>query len=109
MLMSQGARSLGEIGCPKAGVSAATAGALNVSAAPSATVLSEHIARLPLLVDAPAGDRAVMVLAAQPALRDEGRTRLLHRAGLVGGAALQHRRTTVPLPGGAEAGDRLRQ
>src|SRR5215470_1080605 len=110
-LMSQGARSAGEIGCPKRGASAAPAKAAvaNRIAAPRARTSRERIGRLPFLVDAPAGDGVVVILAAQPAGLDELRARRLHHAGVVGGAALQHGGTAVPFPGGAKARERLRQ
>ena len=50
-----------------------------------------------------------MIVAAQPAFRDELRARGLHHAEIVGGAALQHRRGAVPIPGGTETRQRFRQ
>src|SRR5207302_7301390 len=114
-LMSQGARSAGAIGCPRPGPSADIAGAAASSTpaqiipANGSKLLRIGIARLPFLVDAPTGDRVVVVDAAQPALGGELRARGLHHAGLVGGAALQHGGTAVPPPGRAEARERLRQ
>ena len=52
---------------------------------------SIDIARLPLLVDAPACNRVVVIDATQAALRGNGRACRLHHAGVVGGAALQAR------------------
>src|SRR5262245_64626731 len=113
--MSHGARSAGAIGCPKRGASAARTGAAAITTAaaiiatPAIRRSCERIARLPFLVDPPAGDGVVVVLPAQPAVGDELRPRGLHHAGIVGGATLQQRRAAVPLPGGAKARERLRQ
>src|ERR1700730_12999662 len=111
MLMSQAAMSAAVTGLPNCGPSAAPAGATAMTsiAAPRARRSSKHIARLPGLIDLPAGDGIVVVVAAQASLGDELRARGLHHAGVVGGAALQHGGTAVPLPGGAEAGQRLGQ
>src|SRR5262245_28203450 len=108
MLMSQGAISAGEIGWPNCGV-CASAGAATTSAVPSVNRLSIDIARLSLFVDAPARDGIVVVVAAEAALVAKRYTCRLHHAGVVGGTALQDRRTAIPLPGGAEAHGRLRQ
>src|ERR1700730_4792073 len=111
MLMSQAAMSAAVTGLPNCGPSAAPAGATAMTsiAAPRARRSSKHIARLPGLIDLPAGDGIVVVVAAQAPIGDELRARGLHHAGVVGGAALQHGGTAVPLPGGAEAGQRLGQ
>src|SRR3954466_8313338 len=106
MLMSHGARSAGEIDCPSCGPWA-SAGAAAQIAAQTARCLSVNIGRLSLLVDAPACDRIVVIHPAQAPLRNEGRARRLHHSGIIGGAALQHRRTAVPLPWGSEAYRRL--
>src|SRR5262245_5920924 len=103
--MSQDERSPGEIGCPKRGVSTASAEPPATAAAHNTTELSQRIARLPFLVDLPAGDGVVVIDAAQAPLGREHRARRLHHTGLVGGAALQHGGTAVPLPRGAEAGE----
>src|SRR6267154_242596 len=112
MLMSQAAISAAVTGLPNCGLSAAIATlagatAMTSSAVQSAKRSSKHIARLPGLIDLPAGDGVVVVVAAEPALGDELRARGLHHTGVVGGAALQHGRTAVPLPSRAEACQRL--
>src|SRR5215468_6575028 len=110
MLMSQGAMSAGAIGWPNLGGVCADAMPVRATtAAPIRRFLRIDIDRLPLLVDPPALDRIVVILAAQAALGRKGGARRLHHAGVVGGAALQHHRTAVPLPGRAEAHRRLRQ
>src|SRR5438270_627263 len=108
--MSHGARSAGAIGWPNCGACAlAMTAPASSSAALKTTDLHIRIGRLPLVVDAPGLDGVEVVVAAQTALGDELRARGLHQAGIVGGAALQLRRAAVPLPSGAEAGERLRQ
>src|SRR5947209_10907130 len=99
MLMSQAAISAGATGLPKCGSSAALAGAsMAVNNTPqTARRSSKHIGRPPGLIDLPAGDRVVVVVAAQAPVGDELRARGLHHAGVVGGAALQHGRAAVPL------------
>src|SRR5258708_769406 len=111
MLMSQAAMSAAVTGLPNCGLSAARVGATAIAsnATQRAKRSSKHIARLPGLIDLPAGDRVIVVVAAQAPLGDELRARRLHHAGVVGGAALQHGGTAVPLPGRAEACQRLRQ
>src|ERR1700731_1705580 len=111
MLMSQAAMSAAVTALPNCGPSAAPAGetAMTSIAAPRARRSSKHIARLPGLIDLPAGDGIVVVVAAQAPLGDELRARGLHHAGVVGGAALQHGGAPVPLPGRAEPRQRLRQ
>src|SRR5437764_7895797 len=109
MLMSQGAASAGAIGWPNCGACPnATAGAATIAAQRSRRS-SIHIGKLPFFVNAPALDGVVMIIAAEAALLAEGRARWLHHAGIVGGAALQHGGPSVPLPGHAEARERLRQ
>src|SRR5262245_37113750 len=109
MLMSQGARSAGEIGWPNCGACASAGAAPTMSAAASVNRLSVDIARLSLVVDGPTRDGIVVVGAAEAAFGAERLARRLHHAGVVGGAALQDRGTAIPLPGGAEAHGRLRQ
>src|SRR5438128_1177826 len=102
MSMYQGAKSAGEIGWPNCAVCApAVAVAAIRTAALKVTRSSIRIGRLPLAVDGPGLHRVEVVVAAQPALGDELRARGLHHAGVVGGAALQHRRPAVPIPGRA--------
>src|SRR5579871_6692503 len=109
MLMSHGARSAGLMGWPKRGPSAALAPAMpNANTSAAADILRIHMAHLALRIDAPAGD-GVEVLhgkslhtgraARRAALGDERLAGRLHVAGLVGGAALQHHRPAVPVPG----------
>src|SRR3954470_1364204 len=116
MVMSQALMSASLIGLPSFGVSAACAApSVNASRA-AATILRVNMLDLPLGADAPAGD-AVVVLVREAgdvrhglgfaAHRDELRARRLEVAGLVEGAALQHRRSTVPAPGHAKARERL--
>src|SRR5688572_25718504 len=108
MLMSHGAISAGAMGCPNCGACADAAfGAAMSIAAQTARLLSIHIGRLPLLVDAPACDRVVVVDAPKAAVGGELRARRLHHAGVVGGAALEHGRPAIPLPSRAEAHRRL--
>src|SRR3982075_1572845 len=109
MLMSHGAISAGEIGCPNCGAWARAADATVSIDMQAAMPLSVNIAGLPLLVDAPACDRVVVVDPTQAALGRELRTRWLHHAGVVSGATLQHGGTAVPLPRCAEAHGRLWQ
>src|SRR4051794_41905276 len=102
MLMSQAARSAGVAAWPNLGASAAAAAVAAQSSAAHAKRSSQNIGGLPFLVDLPACDRVEVIDAAQATLGDELRARRLHHAGLVGGSALQHRRTAVPLPGHTE-------
>src|SRR6516164_2384920 len=109
--MSHAAMSCWVTGRPNCAPSAAiadTVAAVRI-AAPTTNRSSKHILGLPGRLDLPAGDRVVMKVPAQPSLGHELRAAWLRHAAVVGGAALQHRRTAVPLPGGAEAGERLRQ
>src|SRR5258708_2555594 len=121
MVMSQAAMSASPIGRPRLGVSATAAAkpSTSVSMAALAAILRVDMLHLPFDVDAPAGD-AVVVLVREPeralerrlglaALRDELGARRLHGAGLVPGAALQHRGTAVPFPRHAETGEGLGQ
>src|SRR6478752_3173207 len=116
MLISQDDRSPGAIGAPKRAPSAESAGAAaQIIAAVSIAIVraparsSERIARLPFLVDPPARDGVVVILAAQPAFRHELRPGGLHAAGIVGGAALQDGGSSTPLPRDAKTRERLRQ
>src|SRR4051812_48108136 len=119
MLMSQAAISAGVIGLPRLGPAAAAAPAPRASARNAAREsLRVDMLHLPFRVDRPAR-RPVVVLAderrdrrrprALAALGDDLRARRLHVAGIVPGAALEHRRPAVPAPQGAEARERLRQ
>src|SRR5262249_8381156 len=87
MLMSQGARSAGVIGCPNRGASAASA-TLRPSASPvaKASISRIDMAHLALVIDPPAGD-GVTVL----------------------GTALQDRGATIPVPRNAEASEGFAQ
>src|SRR5262245_35978999 len=67
------------------------------------------IGRLALFVDAPARNRIVVVDPTQAALGSECCACRLHHAGVIGGAALQHRAAASPLPRRAEAHWRLGQ
>src|SRR4051812_15063477 len=76
---------------------------MTASVAASASRLSIDIGCLSLCVDGPARDGVVMIVAAEAALSSELGARRLHHPGLVGGAALQDRRSAIPLPCRAEA------
>src|SRR5579862_4823016 len=118
MLMSQSARSASLTGLPSPGWSAAIAVPAKVRASVMTTArcLPVDMLGLPVAVDGPAGDdvhvphregghRNVDLRSA--ALGEHLLARGLHIAGLVPGAALQHRRLAVPAPGQAEAGQGL--
>src|SRR6516225_2056990 len=109
MLMSHVAASAGAIGWPNCGTCASAPAGKATIAAQSSKRSSIHIGKLPFLIDAPAGDGVVVISAAEAALLSEGRARGLHHPGIVGGAALEHGGSSVPLPGHAEARERLRQ
>src|SRR5262245_32475680 len=110
MLMSHGLMSSGVIGCPNFGLCAdPTETQPPTTRAAGARPLRLHIGRLPLLVDAPARDGVIVVLAAQATFRHEGGASRLHHAGVVSGTALEHCGSAVPLPGSTETGDRFRQ
>src|SRR5215471_1039476 len=112
MLMSQDARSSGEIGLPRLGLCWANTGDANAksSAGAAATkILRIDIFHLAIAGYGPGLDHVVVVDAAVAAQRDELRAARLDVAGLVGRTALQHRGAAVPLPGHAEARRRLRQ
>src|SRR5262249_12529698 len=108
------------IGLPSPVFSADTAGATanaNARRQPP-RALRVDMLDLPFAVDAPAGD-AVVVLVGEgqrglhrllglAARRHEFRPQRLGVAGLVPGAALQHRRLPVPAPGHDEGGECLR-
>src|SRR5919206_1861892 len=63
----------------------------------------------PVGADAPALDGIVVVEGIDAAHADDLIVRRLHVTGLVGRPALQHGRAAVPVPGQAEARERLRQ
>src|ERR1700719_5433167 len=108
MLMSQRAMYAGAISCPNCGACASAGTVANI-AAHSASRLRVDIRRLALFIDTPAGDRIVVIDAAQTPFRSKCPAHRLHHAGVVGGAALQHRWAAVPLPRRAKAHPRLRQ
>src|SRR5262245_1865365 len=117
MLMSHSAKSASLTDWPRPGVSAAALVA-STSAAATRSVLRIDMFHLALVVDGPAGDHIHVphrergdreVRSGLAAFGDDLRTRRLHIAGLVPGAALQHHRLSVPAPGHAEAGERLAQ
>src|SRR5262249_952252 len=113
MLMSQGARSAGEIACPTLGASAASAAfSPNTSTEATASLLSIDMAHLAVGIDSPARDQVAVLhrecghigrTSGSTALSDECLSRRLHIAGLVGRTALQDHRTSVPVPWRAEA------
>src|SRR5882757_2974503 len=82
--------------------SAATANAANSS-------LCVGICYLAVFSDAPGPDRVVMVDVIVAAHREQFGQGRLHVAGLVDGAALDHRRLAIPMPRQAEAGQRPHQ
>src|SRR5262249_40902274 len=114
MLISQALRSLSLTGWPRLGDSARAAPASSSTAA--RTSLCVHMFHLSGGFDRPGG-RPVVMLAGKA--RDVGNTLglaalgydlracRLHVAGLVPGAALQHRRSPVPAPRHTEARERL--
>src|SRR5262249_34131333 len=115
MLMSQGARSAGVIGCPNRRASAAWA-TLRPSASPvaKASISRIDMAHLALVTDPPAGDgvavlhrecRHVRRTPGRAALGDECFSRRLHVAGLVRRTALQDRGATIPVPRNTEASE----
>src|SRR5262245_49115511 len=115
MLMSQGARSAGVIGCPNRGASAASA-TLRPSASPvaKASISRIDMAHLALVIDPPAGDgvtvlhrkrRHVRRTPGRAALGDECLSARLHVAGLVRRTALQDRGATIPVPRNTEASE----
>ena len=57
---------------------------------------------------ATAQDAKTVIANAQAALGNQRRTCGLYHPMFVRGARLEHRRTAIPLPGGAEAGDGFR-
>src|SRR6266550_9522332 len=120
MLMSQAAMSAGSIGLPRFGTWARAALVTTANARVAANVedLRVNIFHFSLRIDSPSRD-AVVVLSrecgngrgsfALAARGDELRARWLHVAGFVPGAALQSRRTAVPLPRQSEARKRFAQ
>src|SRR5437588_10348876 len=82
----------------------------NVAAANAASSsLRIGICYLAVFSDAPGPDRVVMVDVVVAAHREQFSQGRLHVAGLVDGAALDHRRFSVPVPRQAEAGQRPAQ
>src|SRR5690348_1102706 len=112
MLMSHGARSAAEIGCPKPGPCCAAACMPPNSAAAAPTVskraLRKDIADLPAGRDVPSLNAVVVVVLAFAVLAHEARTRRLHRAGIVDRAAHEHRGASAPTPWQPKARERLR-
>src|SRR6266571_2644808 len=115
MLMSQGARSAGLIGCPNLGASVASA-----TPRPSATAVAKasisciDMAHLTLVIDPPARDgvavlhrerRHVRCTPGRAALGGECLSGRLHVAGLVRRTALQDRGATIPVPRNTEASE----
>src|SRR6266540_4285195 len=116
MLMSQARISDSETGCPRPGVSPALGAAKPRARSRTGNRLCIDMPDLPLAVDCPAGDAVEVLVRERRDRRDarrlaahghELRARRLRIAGLVPGAALQYRRTAVPAPGHAEAGEGL--
>src|SRR5258708_32443004 len=114
MLMSQGASSASPMGWPRPGPAANPVVIFNISKKQESLGINmPHPSRS---VDRPAR-RAVVVLARKPRDRrrlqglaadgDDLGARRLHVPRLVPGAALQHRRSAVPVPGDAKARERL--
>src|ERR1700676_5047721 len=97
MLMSQEARSSGEIGFPRFG-DCAKAAEPSATSTPAAMSLRIDMLDLALVGDAPGGDHVVVEVAAVATRRDELRAVRLHVAGFVGGAALQRDGRAVPPP-----------
>src|ERR1700730_4332598 len=117
MLMSHAAKAAASNGLPRLGPSAEAAPAATQKASQTAGIrpLRINMLALPCAVDAPAGDRAKMLVQHRrdrrdrlqlPALGDKLGTGGLRVAGLVPGAALQDCGAAVPAPGHATAGER---
>src|SRR5215471_1523985 len=108
MLMSQEARSSGEIGLPRLGDSA---NAVEAKATSAPATMSSRIdmLHLALVGDVPARDHVVVVVAAVAAQRNELGTARLYVAGLVGRTAHQRDGLAVPPPRHPEPRQRLRQ
>src|SRR2546430_3333230 len=119
MLMSQGARSAGVIGCPNLGASAASATLRpSASAVAKASISCIDMAHLALVIDPPARDdvavlhrerRDVRRTPRRAALGDECLSRRLHVAGLVCRTTLQGCGATIPVPWNTEASERFAQ
>src|SRR5262249_17891534 len=115
MLMSQGARSAGGIGCPNRGAAAASATLRpSITIVANASISRIDMAHLALVIDPPAGDgvavlhrkrRHVRRTPGRAALADECLSARLHVAGLVRRTALQDRGATIPVPRNTEAGE----
>src|SRR5687768_14512443 len=71
IVISQAAMSRGAIGCPKRGACASAGTVTRDNAAKIARRSSVDIGGLPVLVDRPAGNRVVVIGAAQAPLRGE--------------------------------------
>src|SRR5262252_3074563 len=115
--MSHPWMSASEIGRPRLGDSASAAPAPRTTRR-AASDLRIDMLDLPFRIDAPGRD-AVVVLVREgerrldrrlrlAALRDEFGAQRLRIAGLVPGAAHEHRRLAVPAPRHHETGERLR-
>src|SRR5215471_1748642 len=112
MLMSQEARSSGEIGLPRLGLCWAATGdasARRRAGAAATKILRIDIFHLAIAGHGPGLDHVVVVNTAVAAQRDELRAGRLDVTSLVGGAALQHRGAAVPLPCHTEPRRSLRQ
>src|SRR5579871_2288973 len=121
MLMSQLAIAASSIGLPRCGVSAHDGPAFaSARTAANAARFGSSVNMLNLTIgpDAPACDRIIVLIGESQDRRrfcqfaahgDELRTGRLYVAGLVPGAALQGRRTAVPSPRHAKAGECLAQ
>src|SRR2546430_12569856 len=112
MLMSQGARSAGVIGCPNLGASATLRP--SVSAVANASISCIDMAHPALVIDSPARDgvavlhrecRHVRRTPGRAALGNECFSRRLHVAGFVRRTALQDRSATIPVPRNTEASE----
>src|SRR5262249_15089913 len=116
MLMSQGAMSASVMRTPSPGESAIAAPEMSARTASSS--LYVDMLHLPLAVDRPAREAVVVLVGERErirrllrlaALSDEFGAQRLHVAAFVPRTALQDHRTAVPVPGHAEAGERLWQ
>src|SRR5260370_36549994 len=87
----------------------ACAAQANTTAIAAAASLRVGIGHLAIFSDTPGPDRIVMVDVIVAAHREQFSQGRLNVAGLVDGAALDHRRLAVPMPRQAEAGQRSRQ
>src|SRR6185503_5028360 len=110
MLTSQPAICSGVAGTPSPGPSWAAAQASHANDAAAAASLRSNInvAHCAALRDVPTLDRVVVIAELRAARGHQRRTRRLHRASLVDGAAHQHARAAVPAPRHAETRERFR-